>query len=658
MNIVYASNENYVKHMAASMISIFQQNRREKRLVVYVLSIGIKMESRERLEAMADTYHREIRWIELENIRSLFPFGVDTRGFDISAMGRLFVGRLLPENIQRVLYLDCDTVAARPLGKLWRTDLKGKLVGAVMEPTIYRVVKEEIGLGEQDPYINSGVLLIDLKRWRRQGAEEKLLGFFGGRGGSLFACDQDTINGALKGEILFLPPKYNFFTNYRYFSYRELMRYSKTYGMVGKAAFKAAKQCPVIIHYMGDERPWIAGNRNHYRKYYEQALALTPWAGEEKEKGKEWYMLAYHLMDYVTVICPPIRRMVSQKLGMKVIEARKGKQPEGECTEYKGSEKILVLLASFQGKAYIEEQLDSILSQTVPGIQIMISDDGSADGTREILKRYQKAYPDRILLNHHVKEGEFENRKNQMPDPAMNFFWLLSQADADYVLLSDQDDKWLPHKAERLLERMKEIEKPDRPALVFSDMQVVDERLKLISSSFFEYGHCDPDRLSFSEILVENPITGGAMMMNRKLAELAGRVPRACFMHDWWIGLCASCFGEISCVKEPLSLYRQHGHNMVGARKTGSLEDLKERSRRGEQVRENYRQMFCQARAFGKMYGQRLSKPQRQILKEFLKLPGKTPPERLAGIVKNRFYKSSWIQTMAQCITIPKEGCP
>ena len=111
-------------------------------------------------------------------------------------------------------------------------------------------------------------------------------------------------------------------------------------------------------------------------------------------------------------------------------------------------------------------------------------------------------------------------------------------------------------------------------------------------------------------------------------------------------------------MKEPLSLYRQHEHNVLGARKTGSLEDLKERRVRGEQVRENYRQMFCQARAFGKMYGERLSQPQRQVLKAFLKLPGKTPAGRLVSIVRNRFYKSSWIQTLAQCITIPKEGRP
>ena len=144
MNIVYASNENYVKHMAASMASVFEQNKKEKRLVVYVLSMGIKMDSREKLESVANRYDREMKWIEFDNIRDYFDFRVHTRGFDISAMGRLFVGRLLPENIRRVLYLDCDTVAVQPFGRLWRMDLKGKLVGAVMEPTIYREVNRSL----------------------------------------------------------------------------------------------------------------------------------------------------------------------------------------------------------------------------------------------------------------------------------------------------------------------------------------------------------------------------------------------------------------------------------------------------------------------------------------------------------------------------------
>lgn len=658
MNIVYASNENYIRHMAASMVSLFVKNRWDRELYVYVLSMGISGESRKRLEKMAAGYKRRIRWVELDNIRERFDFGVDTRGFDISAMGRLFVGSLLPEHVEKVLYLDCDTVVGASLEELWNTDLDGRVLGAVMEPTIYEPVKQEIGFGERDAYVNSGVLLIDLKQWRDRAVEQKLLEFYRNKRGSLFACDQDTINGSLKGQIYFLSPRYNFFTNYRYFSYRELIRYSPTYRAVGEKEFSQAKRCPAVIHYAGDERPWIRGNKNHYRRAYERALALTPWAGSEKEKGRELYMLAYHLMNYLTAVCPPARRMISRSFGMKAVEARGKGGNIQVCKEEKPGSgetktpRIEVLLAAFDGASYIEEQLDSILNQTVMDIRILVSDDGSRDETRTILERYENRYPGQVVCIHRPKKGKYQNRERQIPAPAMNFFWLMSQAEGDYVLFSDQDDVWSPRKVERLLEKMRETERDGRPALVFSDMEVVDAGLNRISPSFFAYSRCNPERLSLPELLVENPVTGGALMMNRPLLELASRIPHACFMHDWWIALCASCFGRIDCVREPLSLYRQHGSNTLGARKTGSFRELRERCHRREQVEENYHRMFMQAVAFGKMYRDKLTPKQRQIIKAFLSLPDKTPADRLADILKYGFYKSSRLQTAALCFTI------
>ena len=649
MNVVYVSNENYVRHMAASMVSLFERNQGDKQLTVYVFSIKIKKETKRKLCQMADRYHREISWVELGDLRTQFGFELDTGGFDASIMGRLFVGRLLPESVRRVLYLDCDTIIMRSLGRLWNTNLRGNVMGAVMEPTIYKPVKQVIGLGEEDAYVNSGVLLIDLERWRELQVEEQLVDFYQKRVGSLFACDQDVLNGVLKGHICFLSPEYNFCTNYRYLSYRELLRYGKTYQAVGKQAFAKAKHHPAILHYAGDERPWIAGNRNHYRKAYENALALTPWAGTPKEKGQEWYMAAYHLMNYTTAICPPIRRIISRKLGMKVREARKKETP------VKNIESIAVLLATYQGESYVKEQLDSILAQTIPNISIVISDDGSCDKTRQILETYEKTYPNQIFLRHRVKKGAYQDREPYVPAPAMNFFWLMSQVQADYILFSDQDDVWYPEKVETLLERMKEVEGKEKtlPVLVYSDMEVTDGNLNPICSSFFSYSKSSPRRTSLRELLVENPVTGGAVMMNRPLAELAASVPESCFMHDWWVALCASCFGGISCIEKPLSQYRQHGHNVMGARNTGSIQDLKERIVRKKQVEENYCRMFLQAEAFLKQFGKQMDASQRMALEQFLALPAQTPISRIYSIFKYGFIKTSWIQTIAQAVTIP-----
>ena len=222
-----------------------------------------------------------------------------------------------------MLYLDCDTVVAQSLKHLWNVRLGDRIAGAVMEPTIYKEVKESIGLGPEDGYFNSGVLLVNLKKWREENIQEKLLEFWKEKGGKLFASDQDVINGTLKRRILPLPPRYNFFTNYRYFFYRSLLRVSPSYRAVTGAEFREAKHHPFIIHYMGDERPWIAGNLNHYRKAYEKYLAQTEWAKTPKEKGKRLYMLAYHGLDYLTVLCPSARFAISRSMGMRFVENRK-----------------------------------------------------------------------------------------------------------------------------------------------------------------------------------------------------------------------------------------------------------------------------------------------------------------------------------------------
>ena len=312
---------------------------------------------------------------------------------------------------------------------------------------------------------------------------------------------------------------------------------------------------------------------------------------------------------------------------------------------------IAVLLAAYQGGPCLEAQLDSILAQTVPNIRIIISHNGSDDCTRQVLEQYKKYYPRQILLRPRVKEGRFRDREPFIPASAMNFFWLMAQTDADYVLLSNQDDVWDSLKVKKLLKKMKETERPGHPALVYSDMEVVDEELRQINPSFFSYSRLNPGPGTFSRLLTENTITGGSMMMNRALLHLARQIPHACFMRDWWIALCASCFGDISCVRESLSLYRLHDACLSGIPTKGSPEELLARDE--QTAYENYRRIFRQAAAFGKQYQKQMKPEDRAALRAFLSLPGQTPSQRLRTIAAYRLFKSSWIGTVGQCVTIP-----
>lgn len=323
MNVVYASNDNYARHLAVSLCSLLEHNRKAREINIYILSMGLSGLTGERLLKIAESFGRKLTVIEMGDLKERFSGKVDTGGFDLSIMARLFIGAVLPKEAGRVLYLDCDTVVLGSLKGLWEMELGPFMLGAVMEPTIYPLIKTQIGLDPEAPYFNSGVLLIDMKRWREENAQKKLLDFYRLMGGKLFAGDQDTINGALKGRIKSLSPRYNFFTNYRYFRYRHLVRLSPVYGTIPENDFKEAGRNPAILHFMGDERPWKQGNLNHYRRAYEGYLGRTPWAGTPKEKGSRLYMAVYHLMDYATFLCPAFRDFVSRRFGMQVINSRK-----------------------------------------------------------------------------------------------------------------------------------------------------------------------------------------------------------------------------------------------------------------------------------------------------------------------------------------------
>ena len=326
MNVVYASNDGYARHLGTSLYSLLDRNRDFAEISVYVLTLGLSEENQGKLREIAEHFGRRLIFLNLDDLLERIGYEVDTGGFDISVMLRLFMGDMLPESVERVLYLDCDTVVLQSLKHLWKEELEGKIVGAVMEPTIYQAVKESIDLGEDDPYYNSGVLLVDLKQWREQEIQKKLLGFWKSKGGKLFASDQDVINGTLKGQIHTLMPRYNFFTNYRYFSYRELTHLGKTYKAVTPRELQIAKRHPSIIHYMGDERPWIGGNHNYYGKWYRKYLAMTPWKDMPTQKGKFWYMQLWWCFNQMTRVCPALRLAISKRLGMKVIDNRKKHQ--------------------------------------------------------------------------------------------------------------------------------------------------------------------------------------------------------------------------------------------------------------------------------------------------------------------------------------------
>ena len=273
---------------------------------------------------------------------------------------------------------------------------------------------------------------------------------------------------------------------------------------------------------------------------------------------------------------------------------------------------ITVLLATYNGKKHLGAQLDSLLAQSYKDFKIIIRDDGSTDGTTDIINRYASENPDKISVASGTPTGS----------ACGNFSALFDLADDDYIMFCDQDDIWLPEKIEKTLAAMQKAEQnnPDTPILVHSDLRVVDENLDTVCESFFDFQQIFQNKVTLPRLLVQNYVTGCTMMINRKLKTLCGSIPEECAMHDWWLALVCSLFGEIVCIDEPTMLYRQHGGNQVGAKAAKGVGFIKRKLATINRVRENYNATYTQARIMLERYRDTIAEEQLEILEAYCQM--------------------------------------
>ena len=223
---------------------------------------------------------------------------------------------------------------------------------------------------------------------------------------------------------------------------------------------------------------------------------------------------------------------------------------------------IDIALASYNGENYISEQIESILANQIDtdGFalgSIIVSDNMSTDNTVSIVNEITTRHPN-------VKLYPNENR-----GIINNFNHALAQCTAEYVMLCDQDDIWLHNKIQLSLQKLLELERcygKNCPLLVFTDLHVTDSKLNITADSFFKAQRLIPDSYQYPKhIFLANVAPGCTMIMNRKLLELACPVPAYAAMHDWWLILVASTFGQVAHLDQATILYRQHENNQVGA---------------------------------------------------------------------------------------------
>ena len=324
MDIFYVADDRFIPQAAASCCSIFENHTDVSRLRIFVGALHVSEENKSNLRRFARSYEREIHIIEIEDIETLIPFDFDAMGWNKVAVARLAIDRLLPEDVEKVLYLDADTIVRGDLSDLWDFPMDGRVVAASPEPTADKRRRQSLCLGDH-PYVNSGVLLIDLQLWRKNGTGQRILSYYRDRGGKLFAIDQDAINGALCGEIAILSPEYNYFNVFDVYPYRVLRKVSQPAPFLAKEDFASVRKNPVIIHYLGEERPWRKGNRHLFSDDYHRYLDKTPWQSTPMEEGWTLYFSLFYLFDFIMRPVPALRYKIINSLIPAFLKFRKAR---------------------------------------------------------------------------------------------------------------------------------------------------------------------------------------------------------------------------------------------------------------------------------------------------------------------------------------------
>lgn len=294
--------------------------------------------------------------------------------------------------------------------------------------------------------------------------------------------------------------------------------------------------------------------------------------------------------------------------------------------------KMQVLLSTYNGADYIAQQLDSILQQEID-LSILIRDDGSQDHTLEILEEYKKQYPQQIYVIEGSNVGVVKS------------FWSLMQAadpKIDYFCFCDQDDVWMRHKTSRAIHQLQSIEQTDHqtPAMIFTATQLTDNDLNP-TVIWPETPQREP---SFYNGLIQNIAVGATTAFNKQarrlLLDTYSPVDHSLIlMHDWWMYITISCFGNIYFDSEPSIYYRQHSNNVVGGEST-RLQKMKKKWN-SFRKHKNKKLLVQQAKEFHRIYSKQITDPQmKQQLKAFI-APRSTLIQRIQYLRQCQLYRQS-----------------
>ncbi|RXK85022.1 glycosyltransferase family 8 protein [Chlorobaculum sp. 24CR] len=265
VNIVFATDRNYIQHLAAALVSLLFNNR-DVPFTVSIISSGMTPKDRRRIDEITKGHSCEIRHLtvsddlfaRLATEHPMYPKGI---------YYRLLIPSLIDE--KRVLYLDSDIIVNGSIQELYNQEFGDAYVCAIEDPGFDR--HRQLKMDASSRYFNSGMMLINLAKWKATGLQKKVIDFIENNPDAIWFPDQCGLNSVINGQWKKVPLKFN--QQSSIFS----EGFDEKFDCFSKEELREARANPIIIHYTGGSKPWHFRNRHPYKSLYWNYLKMTPY---------------------------------------------------------------------------------------------------------------------------------------------------------------------------------------------------------------------------------------------------------------------------------------------------------------------------------------------------------------------------------------------
>lgn len=313
MNIVLATDDNFVQHCGTTIKSITTNNSHVK---FYLLTEGLKPENAAILKNLANDNGCSLEFCVVpSDIVKYFPMSkMASNHISIATYYRLFVTSLLPDEVDKVIYLDCDMIIRGSLEGLWETDLRNAPLAAVYQHNDWADHNnswERLDIPREYGYFNAGCLVLNIEYLRSCDFQQKAIDYINSHFDHIISHDQDVLNAMFYKQAVALSCRWNYLP-----LFIEKMFKSAEFPL--KCDYHREKEDesfdPIVIHFVSKPKPWDFGCDNPYTEEYYKYLSKTPWKDYKPNfVAKDYYQYKvipsikrllksldiFHLSDYV-----------------------------------------------------------------------------------------------------------------------------------------------------------------------------------------------------------------------------------------------------------------------------------------------------------------------------------------------------------------------